>query len=190
VAPDDRAHELRQRLRRLQEFRLRGVKRPPHDGTRNARTAVMHILIPVDFSSASQAAAQYGFELAERMGARVTLLHVVASGIVSLPEATYVPTEEERKAVAEEARAELRALAFRFLRAGVPVDCVASEGAPAQAIVDWARDHRVDLIVAGTHGRRGLAHVILGSVAEMLVRTAACPVLTVGRAATQRPHAA
>jgi nucleotide-binding universal stress UspA family protein len=98
-----------------------------------------------------------------------------------LPEATYVPTEEERRARAAAARAQLQSLAFRLLRAGVHVTCVAVEGMAPDTIRTFAAEHEVDLIVMGTHGRSGLSHLLLGSIAEQVVRSAPCPVLTIGR---------
>jgi universal stress protein A len=142
---------------------------------------IRHILIAVDFSSTSDVAAEYGFTLAALLGARVTLLHALAPGVIALPEATYVATEEQRRAVAGEARAQLQALAFRLVRAGVHVSSDVVEGEAATAIRACAAANEVDLIVMGTHGRRGLSHLILGSVAERVLRAAGCPVLTVGQ---------
>jgi nucleotide-binding universal stress UspA family protein len=141
---------------------------------------IQHILIPMDFSATAEAAAEYGFALAGELGARVTLLHVLSPGVVTLPEASYAPTEEERAARDGAARAQLRALAFRRVRAGVHVGCDVVEGAAVEGIGEYAREHAVDVIVMGTHGRRGLSHLLLGSVAEALLRAAPCPVLTVG----------
>ncbi len=142
-----------------------------------------HVLIPTDFSDTAEAAAQYGCELAARLGARVTLLNVFSPGIVALPDAVYAPTEDELEMLAHAARSHLSALAYGLTRAGLHIDVVAVAGVPSEAIGEWAGAHGVGLIVIGTHGRRGLAHALLGSVAERVVRTAPCPVLTVGRAA-------
>jgi nucleotide-binding universal stress UspA family protein len=144
---------------------------------------IQHILIPVDFSTTSEAAVEYGFALAADIGARVTLLHVLTPGVIALPEATYVPTEDERRQLVGATRAQLQALAFRRVRAGVHVSCVVVEGEPAETIRAFASAHEVDVIIMGTHGRRGLLHFILGSVAERVLRSAACPVLTVGHEA-------
>jgi nucleotide-binding universal stress UspA family protein len=142
-----------------------------------------HVLIPADFSDTAAAAAEYGCELAARLGARVTLLNVFSAGVVALPDAVYAPTEEELEMLAHAARSHLAALAYKLTRAGLHIDVVAVEGVPSEAIARYAELHHVGLIVIGTHGRRGLAHAILGSVAERVVRTAPCPVLTVGRTA-------
>jgi nucleotide-binding universal stress UspA family protein len=141
-----------------------------------------HVLIPTDFSDTAAAAAEYGCELAARLGARVTLLNVFSPGIVALPDAVYAPTEDELEMLAHAARSHLTAIAYRLVRAGLHIDVAAVEGVPSEAIAEWADTHGVGMIVIGTHGRRGLAHALLGSVAERVVRTARCPVLTVGRA--------
>ena len=142
-----------------------------------------HVLIPTDFSDTAAAAAAYGCELAARLGARVTLLNVVSPGVVALPDAVYAPTEEELEMLAHHARSQLLSLAYGLMRARLHIDVAAVAGVPSEAIAEYARERAIGLIVIGTHGRRGLAHAILGSVAERVVRTAPCPVLTVGRAA-------
>ena len=149
-----------------------------------------HVLIPTDFSDTAAAAAEYGCELAARFGARVTLLNVFSPGIVALPDAVYAPTEEELEMLAHAARGHLAAIAFGLARAGLHIDVVAVAGVPSEAIAAWAETHGVGMIVIGTHGRRGVAHALLGSVAERVVRTAACPVLTVGRGAVRAGEAA
>lgn len=149
-----------------------------------------HVLIPTDFSDTAAAAAEYGCELAARLGAGVTLLNVFSPGIVALPDAVYAPTEEELEMLAHAARSHLAAMAFGLARAGLHIDVVAVAGVASEAIAEWAATHGAGMIVMGTHGRRGLAHALLGSVAERVVRTARCPVLTVGRGVGQAGEAA
>lgn len=144
-----------------------------------------HVLIPTDFSDTAAAAAEYGCELAARLGARVTLLNVFSPGIVALPDAVYAPTEDELEMLAHAARSHLATIAYGLVRAGLHIDVAAVEGVPSEAIAEWAETHEVGMIVMGTHGRRGVAHALLGSVAERVVRTARCPVLTVARGAAQ-----
>jgi nucleotide-binding universal stress UspA family protein len=152
---------------------------------------IQRILIPVDFSETSAAAADYGCDLAARLGARVTLLHVFSPGIVATPDAVFAPTPEELRAVALGARAHLLSMAEKLEREGLGIDCVAIEGSPGETIREVAERQDVDLIVMGTHGRRGVTHLFLGSVAEQLMRHAPCPVLTVGRACVEAaPHVA
>lgn len=149
---------------------------------------IQRMLIPVDFSETSAAAAEYGCGLAARFGADVTLLYVRPSGVVVLPDAMFAPTPEEQRAAAEAAQAHLESFATTLERDGVIIHCETIEGLAAGAILDWAERKRPDLIVMGTHGRRGVSHLLLGSVAEHTVRHASCPVLTVGhpRPASER----
>jgi nucleotide-binding universal stress UspA family protein len=152
---------------------------------------IERILIPVDFSETAAAAADYGCDLALRLGARVTLLHVFSPGIIATPDAVFAPTPEELRALANAARTHLLSMAEKLAREGLAVDCVAVEGAvPAETIGDIAERDQADLIVMGTHGRRGVTHLFLGSVAEQLMRHAPCPVLTVSRACVQAAHPA
>jgi nucleotide-binding universal stress UspA family protein len=119
------------------------------------------ILFPTDFSPASEAAGRIAREMAVQAGARLHVLHVVPPVTdPSLP-------------------AEHLARAGRSLADGVRVETVLLSGWAGRNIVDYARDKRIDLIVVGTHGRTGITHAILGSVAETVVRLAPCLVLTV-----------
>jgi nucleotide-binding universal stress UspA family protein len=144
--------------------------------------ALKKILVATDFGEAADAALAYGRELARQFGAGLEVVHVVeniysrafgADGFaISYPELQRDLEETARKQlnalVCEEDRLELQAR---------PVIVVANS--PAVAIAAYAREHRVDLIVMGTHGRAAVAHLLMGSVAERVVRTAPCPVLTV-----------
>jgi nucleotide-binding universal stress UspA family protein len=142
--------------------------------------SIRKILVPTDFSETSEAAARYALELAATMGASVTLLHAYALDVypVGADGAVYIPSPET---VAETMRAAGRELdRFRTrLPQGIPIDARTMEGRAAEAIVSTARDHGFDLVVMGTHGRTGLRHLLIGSVAEHVVRTSAVPVLTV-----------
>jgi len=132
-----------------------------------------HVLVATDFGEASEAALTYGRELARTFGADLHLLHVmentflrpVAADPLALKAATYNRLNSRLTAAD---RADLHA------RAVVEVS-----DEPADVIVEYARGFGIDLIVTGTHGRRGAAHVLMGSVAEHVVRKAPCPVLTV-----------
>ena len=151
---------------------------------------IQRILIPVDFSETSVSAAEYGCALAARFAADVTLLHVYSPGVLALPDAVYAPTAEESLAMAHAAQAHVESLAAKLDRDGVIIHCEAVEGLPADAILAWSERTHPDLIVMGTHGRRGVPHLLLGSVAEHTVRHATCPVLTVGQNCAVPSHAA
>jgi len=149
-----------------------------------------HILVPTDFSPASGAALSYAKELAARFDARLSLLHVVTN-----PQATgvwtpdvYVPASPEmREGFLREARARLENAVTAEERTRFRVTIAADIGAVAEKIQDFVREQQVDLVVMGTHGRTGLAHLFLGSVAERVVRSASCPVLTTHAAAGPDP---
>lgn len=138
------------------------------------------ILVPVDFSSGSDAAVEWAQALGSAFGARLVLLHILdtsANALIGGPGGVLAPPppaalfEEMR----EEARSAMAALAQRVPDA-TPV---IREGAPRQGILSAAADLNADLIVMGTHGRSGLAHLLFGSVAEHVVRHASVPVFTV-----------
>jgi nucleotide-binding universal stress UspA family protein len=141
-----------------------------------------HILVPTDFNPASDAAVGYARDLAVKFDARLSLLHVVtdprANGVWG-PD-VYVPASEEmRGRFLQEAQQRLADILSPQEQARFSVTLEARIGAVAEVVLDYAIAQNVDLIVMGTHGRKGLTHMFLGSVAERLVRTAPCPVLTV-----------
>jgi nucleotide-binding universal stress UspA family protein len=151
---------------------------------------IRKILMPTDFSDASIAALQMARDLARRFGASVTLFHVhqvpsylYPDGMMPVP--STVLQDLERSIVAE-----LLRLAEQLRGEGVQVDTRHVIGSPVQEICRAADELEMDLIVMGTHGRTGLRHVIMGSVAEKVVRRAPCAVLTVhpsGEAAHVQP---
>lgn len=143
--------------------------------------ALGQILVPTDFSECSAVALRYGLALAGRFGATLHVLHAVpnpfdqpwAAELYALPQADF-----ERMARDEADRR----LAELIHDAGLPAErlrYVATSGAPFLAILQYAREAGIDLIVMGTHGRGAVAHLLIGSVAENVVRKAPCPVLTV-----------
>ena len=135
------------------------------------------ILIAVDDSAPSHWAVRYGGELAERLGGRVMLLHVV------VPDTSVVDQPRTQEALDQESRAEGEKLLERvaaLLPPAVSFDCMQLEGAPAEEIVGAAHVWEADLIVLGTRGRGRVAQFLLGSVAEAVIRRATCPVLTLG----------
>lgn len=138
-----------------------------------------HILVALDFSKPSERALGLAIELAGKLDARLTLLHVVHPPTFSAgPDvglgAAYANLMEQMEADANHAMA---ASKQRAREAGLEGDTVLMHGVPFQQIVDFSGDRQVDLIVMGTHGHTGLQHVLLGSVAEKVVRLAPCAVL-------------
>jgi universal stress protein A len=139
-----------------------------------------HILVPIDFNPASDAALVCARDIAERFGARLTLLHVVtdpnATGFLT-PE-MYVPASLDTQEMSVRGGRERLERLASTLAGRVPFTIDVRIGDVVNEIKDFVRNGQVDLIVMGTHGRRGLAHLFLGSVAEEMLRTSPCPVLT------------
>ncbi len=140
------------------------------------------ILVPTDFSPPSTAALATAGALAAQFGASIHLIHILEDPYTAAAFAPdtygYVPAGL-RESWRQDAQAQLEALLDAPEKAQFQVTTTLTFGPPAQAIVDYARDHGINLIAMGTHGRGGFAHLLLGSVAEQVVRTAECPVLTV-----------
>jgi nucleotide-binding universal stress UspA family protein len=132
------------------------------------------LVVGIDFSDLSLEAMRVGLELAKTSGdAHLHLVHVVP-----LPASTEIPVDASAlEADATLQMADLRARALEKGRAAVTAHVVV--GAPAEALTLFAKKTRADLMVVGTHGRRGLSRLAFGSVAEAVVRTAPCSVLTV-----------
>jgi nucleotide-binding universal stress UspA family protein len=137
------------------------------------------ILIPVDFSPHSTFAVRLGADLARRFHGSVTLLYVHDPLPYALPDEYELFSPEQRNRLQSLIQKALAAAQQRAETAGAPsVQSKMLEGNPASEIVRFAEEGGFDLIVMGTHGRRGMQHAVLGSVAERVVRAAACPVLT------------
>jgi len=140
------------------------------------------ILVPTDFSECSEAAMRYGFELAHTFDATLHLLHVVEDPSTTPwgAEGFALSIGDVLRQFQDEARKRLRASVADSDRGRVVVFCPIA--APVPEILRYAQDQSVDLIVMGTHGRGPVAHALIGSVAERVVRRAPCPVLTVRQA--------
>lgn len=140
------------------------------------------ILVPTDFSPPSDAAMEYARLLAVKFDASLHLLHVIddpASATAFVADSYAPPTEDMRESMLRETRQRLERQLSDADRHRFHVSTDTLIGAPAVVIVDYAYATGANLIVMGTHGRSGLAHLLMGSVAEHVVRTARCPVLTV-----------
>ena len=139
--------------------------------------AIQHILVPTDFSDYAAHALDYAIELAKTLQARLTVLYVFHVSTLALGEAPPAVLDETLQAMETNAQQQTQQALARVLKAGLQGDSLIVEGTPFQAIVETAESRDVDLIVMGTHGRTGLTHVLMGSVAERVVRIAPCPVL-------------
>lgn len=138
------------------------------------------ILVPIDYSTHSEEAVRTAIDLAKRFSAAITLVNVYEPIDRMVPEAYWVitPEQERRVLAAFEERLGKAEKQTRDLGAS-SVATQLLEGEPALRIVDYARANAFDLIVMGTHGRTGFKHLLLGSVAERVLRTAPCAVLVV-----------
>jgi nucleotide-binding universal stress UspA family protein len=139
------------------------------------------ILVPTDFSPPSDRALEYARRLAAQHGAALHVLHVLEEGVdtASFASEGFVPDSPEvRAARLKEARDKLahRRGSGDGERPHATTEVVVGSG--ARTISRYAADNNFDLIVMGTHGRTGIAHLVMGSVAEQVVRTAPCPVLS------------
>ena len=145
-------------------------------------TAYKHILVPLDFSDTSTRAFEHAKMLAERFDASLELLHVVPNPFIANAASLYVgmPLPQDfLNQLEQDARQRLGATLTVTERERFKARSVVRIGDPLFEIVEHARTEHIDVIVMGTHGRTGVSHLFLGSVAERVVRTAECPVLTV-----------
>jgi nucleotide-binding universal stress UspA family protein len=135
------------------------------------------LLIPVDFSASSLEALEYGVQLARHIGATVTILHVLEPVAYGLDFTLGGSVEWRTQKAYVEGRLEiLRALCTSN---GLTAEHILKAGLPADSIRDYAGRQQPDLMIMGTHGRRGISRMLSGSVAETMLRLAPCPVLTV-----------
>jgi nucleotide-binding universal stress UspA family protein len=148
------------------------------------------ILMPTDFSSTSERAFEYAATMAQRFGASLHVLHVIAypMEVAAWPDAYWIEITGLRQRMREDAEKQLGALAGSIK--GVAVTTEVVDGNPARMINKVAKERGCQLIVMGTHGHGGVTHLLLGSVAERVVRTAPCPVLTVSAAGMAEGEAA
>jgi universal stress protein A len=148
--------------------------------------AIKRILVPVDFSEDAMNALEYAGDFAQKFGGELLILHVVEPIYYGTPADMYVTSPnlslllDEQRAVATQ---QLARLSAKLEQKGQRHRTMLKTGVPAQVIADTARSKHADLIVMSTHGRTGLAHILMGSVTEKVVRHAGCPVLTVRRMA-------
>jgi universal stress protein A len=151
--------------------------------------AIKRILIPVDFSDDSLKAMAYAREFSKPFAAELCVLYVVEPIYYATPADMYATSSNIATLIEEQRRVGAQMLArinADLKKKGARVRTLQKTGSAAQCIVDTAKSLKADLIVMGTHGRTGLVHMLMGSVAEKVVRTASCPVLTVRREAAKK----
>jgi nucleotide-binding universal stress UspA family protein len=138
------------------------------------------ICCPIDFSDTARAAMEVAVDLAKRFGAELTLLHAYPIPGYTFPDGSVVASPKMMEELAEQAERHLGEWKRDAEALGAPRVVVAkATGEAATEIVGYAKDQGMDLLVVGTHGRTGLTHALMGSVAERVVRRAGCPVLSV-----------
>ena len=149
------------------------------------------ILVPTDFSPSSDLALEHAKALTTKFGGVLEVLHVVEDRVVTglWPSDVHVPSPQIEEALVRGASDRLARCLTREERDKYGATLTLLIGSPALTIVEHAASCKADLIVMGTHGRRGVTHLLLGSVAERVVRTSPMPVLTMRLPATRARRA-
>lgn len=143
---------------------------------------IKNILFPTDFSEGALHALPYALDMAKDYSAKLYMLHVIYD--VSTASGLYVPHisfDEMYSDLEKSAQKELEKFGYEKLKElkNVEVEYKVMRGIPYEVILKFAEETNIDLIVIGTHGRKGLDHFLFGSTAEKIIRYARCPVLTV-----------
>jgi nucleotide-binding universal stress UspA family protein len=137
------------------------------------------ILVPHDFGTGSDQALTYAVDLAKALGAELVVMHAYEIPMIGFPDGALVATAELASRVLEGANNGLKKAVEMHANGGVPLRSIVKQGPSWQTIIETATELGAGMIVMGTHGRHGLPRALLGSVAEKVVRSAHCPVLTV-----------
>jgi nucleotide-binding universal stress UspA family protein len=137
------------------------------------------ILVPTDFGEPSEAALDYALELAKALKAEIIVMHAYEIPIMGFPDGALVATAELTSRILDGAKAGLDRQIKDHLGQGVLIRGVIKQGEAYRMVNETAEEVGADLIVMGTHGRRGIPRALIGSVAEKVVRTAKVPVLTI-----------
>jgi nucleotide-binding universal stress UspA family protein len=137
------------------------------------------VLVAIDFTETSDTAFDFAVQLAEKFGASVTAVHAFEIPVIGFPDGALVATADIASRIQEAARQGLDAAVKTRAGGAVKIDSILREGSPHEEVRAVAEQVHADLIVIGTHGRRGLARALLGSVAENIIRTVKIPVLTI-----------
>ena len=149
------------------------------------------ILVPTDFGPASDAAVERAVELASAFDSELTILHVYEAPVFAYPGgAPYIATQNISADLERSARAAVDTLVQQLETCVSRVAGIVRQGSAWRHIEEVAREIGADLVVVGTHGRRGVPRALLGSVAEKVVRTSPVPVLTVHAAEAAAAHSA
>jgi nucleotide-binding universal stress UspA family protein len=137
------------------------------------------ILVPTDFTETSEHALDWAITLAGRLGASITVMHSYEIPIAGFPDASIVATPDLAARISEASQEALDKAIDAHRDRGIALDALLREGVAWEEINAVAEEIDADLVVIGTHGRRGLARALLGSVAEHVVRTGRRPIVTI-----------
>jgi nucleotide-binding universal stress UspA family protein len=144
---------------------------------------IKNVLVPTDFSEPSESALRYGKAFAETFGAALHLVHVLDENALvypwTTPDGTPIALGEARSEIEHMVKDRLARILTKEETEKYSARVATLSGSPFLEIVAYAKAENIDLIVMGTHGRGPIAHMLMGSVAEKVVRKAPCPVLTV-----------
>ena len=142
--------------------------------------SIKNILVPTDFSSLSQSALEYARDLADNMNAAIHILHVIDKSMPFVPGKQNLSEAELAAALEADARKQLSAfIAETENDTSIKVIGVIKHGIDFEEIVKYTKEIQAELIVIATHGRTGIMHSLLGSVAEKVIQHAKCPVLVI-----------
>lgn len=158
---------------------VKDARRDGKDGLQTFMSDLRRILVPTDFTETSEHALDWALSLAERLGASVTVMHSYEIPIAGFPDGAMIATPEIATRIADASQQALAKTVERRREKGIPLDSILREGVAWEEINAVADSIDADLVVIGTHGRRGLARALLGSVAENVVRTARRPIVTI-----------
>lgn len=148
--------------------------------TRGKIQVMKHIVVGVDFSDISTHVLDVASTVAKGMGAELSLVHIYAPEPAFVGYAVYsYPGEDERQHELQQEKAKLRKMVDDLKADGIEASAYMEEGETVDRLMEFVRERNADLIVAGTHGRSALSRVLLGSVAEGVVRASKVPVLVV-----------
>jgi nucleotide-binding universal stress UspA family protein len=137
------------------------------------------ILVPIDFEEVSEHALEHALALAVALKATVHVTHILQLPVYNFPDASFLASPELIARLSTSAQQRLNAVLAKIQDRGVTIESSLREGIPHEEVIATAQAIGADLIVMGTHGRGMIAHALLGSVAERVVRLSPIPVLVV-----------
>ncbi|MBU6392141.1 MAG: universal stress protein [Planctomycetota bacterium] len=141
--------------------------------------SIKNILCPIDYSIFSERALTYAIEFAEKYQTKLYLIHVLDIRIYDINDPELYSVNIVEKETIDKLRERLLRCVNEETKGRISVEAIIVQGVPFSEIIKASKEYKIDLIVLGTHGRTGLSHAIMGSVAEKVVRKAPCPVLTI-----------